>query len=108
MSPTVERGQVRLQAQRRRVWALAEAAEAHRSRAGYRKAESLLRQALDLAVKALGRDDLVVATLLNNLAVVHKYQGRFAEASCIRFAAGSMRPSPCFVRRSRERGRNSA
>src|SRR5262245_1243197 len=80
MCQTAERVQVRLQAQRRRVCALAEAAERYRSRAGYRQAESLLRQALAIAVKALGSEDPLVATLLNNLAVVHKYQGRFAEA----------------------------
>ena len=34
-----------------------------------------------MVVKSAERDDLVVATLFNNLAVVHKYQGRFAEAS---------------------------
>src|SRR5262249_61664516 len=65
---------------RRRVCALVEAAEAYRHRACYRKAESLLRQALAIAAKAPGRDDLAVATLLNNLAVVRKDQGRFAEA----------------------------
>src|SRR5947207_9315753 len=81
MSLMGERGQVGLVAQRRRICALADAAEVHRSRAGYGKAESLLRQALAIAVKALGSGDLVVATLLNNQAVVHKYQGRFAEAS---------------------------
>src|SRR5262249_35076848 len=108
MSRTAEREGVRLQARRRRVCALVEAAEVQRRPGGHGKAESLLRQALAIAVKALGRDDLVVATLMNNLAVVHEYQGRFAEASWIPFAAGAMRPSPCFVRRSRERGRNSA
>ena len=81
MSQKVERAQWSLEAQRRRVCALADAAEVHRSRAGYRKAESLLRQALAIAVKALGSKDLVIATLLNNLAVVHKFQGRFTEAS---------------------------
>ena len=79
MSRTAEPEQVRLNAQRRRICSLAEAAEVHRSRARYAKAESLLRQALAMA--ALGSDELVIATLLNNLAVVHKYQGRFAEAS---------------------------
>src|SRR5215208_2836601 len=80
MSRTAERRQVGLEPERRRVCALAEAAEAYRHRAGYDEVESLLRQALDIAVKALGRDDLAVAMLLNNLAVVHKDQGRFAEA----------------------------
>lgn len=80
MSRTREVGYERLEAQRRRVCALAEAAEVHRGQARYRKAESLLRRALAVAVRALGRGDLVVAALLNNLAVVHKYQGQFAEA----------------------------
>lgn len=58
MSRMAERGQDCLEAQRRRVCALADEAEVHRNQADYRKAESLLRQ---------------------SLAVVHKYQGRFAE-----------------------------
>ncbi len=66
--------------QRRRICALADAAEAHRHQGRYEKAESLLRRALTLAPAAFGGDDLAVASLLNNLAVVHKYQGRFTEA----------------------------
>jgi Tetratricopeptide repeat len=72
MSLTAERGQVNRKAQRRRVCALADAAEVQCRRASYGKAESLLRQALAIARKVLGRKDLVVATLLNNLAVVHR------------------------------------
>src|SRR5262249_28032424 len=81
MTRTAAPGQVRLERQWRRVSALADEAEAHRHQGRYRQAESFLRRALAIAAKALGREDLVVATLLNNLAVVHKYQGRFAEAS---------------------------
>jgi hypothetical protein len=62
---TTEEGQVRLETQRRRVCALAEAAEAHRSRARYGKAESLLLEALAIAVKAFGHEDLVAVSLLN-------------------------------------------
>src|SRR5262245_45582071 len=80
MSRTAKRRQVGLEAQRRRVCGLADEATIHRNEADYHKAESLLRRALAIAVKVFGRDDLVVATLLNNLAVVHKYQGRFADA----------------------------
>src|SRR5262245_46473647 len=80
MSPKSERGRVGLKV-RRCICALADAAEVHRGRAEYRKAESLLRRSLAIAVKFLGSNDPVVATLRNNLAVVYKYQGRFAEAS---------------------------
>src|SRR6185436_5818464 len=43
----------------------------------YDKAESFFRQALALA------HDGQIAGLLNNLAMVHKYQGRFSEASLL-------------------------
>ena len=79
MSRTAEPEQVRLNAQRRRICSLAEAAEVHRSRARYAKAESLLRQALAMA--SVASDELVIATLLNNLAVLCRSQGKHTEAA---------------------------
>ena len=46
----------------------------------YQQAEALYQQALAVAEAAFGAEHLEVATVLNNLAVVCKYLGRFAEA----------------------------
>src|SRR5262249_754042 len=45
--------------------------------------EPILRRALALAEEALGPRDVEVGLLLNQLGILHKYQGRFAEAGPI-------------------------
>src|SRR5689334_13831780 len=51
-----------------------------RAQGQYRQAESLYRRALDVAEAAFGPDHLVVACVLNNLAVLYKYTANFDEA----------------------------
>ena len=63
-----------------RIQSLGNLAAVLRIRGRYDEAEPLLRQALALAEEALGPRDVEVGSLLNQLAVLHKYQGRFAEA----------------------------
>ena len=53
---------------------------AHRAAGAYDKAEIDLRAALDAATGTGEADDLVLAGLLNDLAVVLKFSGRFGEA----------------------------
>ena len=50
------------------------------SQAKYEEAEALYRQAMDIDIRALGRDHPGVATDLNNLAGLLKATGRTAEA----------------------------
>ncbi len=46
----------------------------------YDEAEPLLYQALDIGKRSLGDDHPDVATRLNNLALLYKYQGRYSKA----------------------------
>ena len=46
----------------------------------YEEALSFAKKALQLGEEELGLDDPAMATLLNNLAVLYKAQGRYAEA----------------------------
>src|SRR5207249_12110872 len=46
----------------------------------YDKADWLVRKALVAAEQALGPDHPELTALLNNLGVIHKYQGRYREA----------------------------
>ena len=46
----------------------------------YEEALSFAKKALQLGEEELGLDDPATATLLNNLAVLYKAQGRYAEA----------------------------
>ena len=46
----------------------------------YAEAEAFYTRAIDLWEKALGRDDLAVATGRNNLGLLYYHQGRYAEA----------------------------
>ncbi len=65
---------------RLRVQSLGDLASLYRVQGRYEEAEPLFHQALDLAERAFGPDDLEVSSVLNNLAVLYKYTGRFAEA----------------------------
>jgi Tfp pilus assembly protein PilF len=49
----------------------------------YRTAEWRFKRALAIAERAFGPNDPEVATLLNNLGVLHKSQGRFADATIV-------------------------
>ena len=66
--------------QMRRVHSLRRKAAFYCDQAQYEKAESLYHQALSLIETACGVERLEVTTILNNLAVVYKYMGRFTEA----------------------------
>src|SRR5262245_41351878 len=69
------------QQSRTAVWRLTNCADTCRSRGRYAEAERLFLQALALAETVLGRDDLEVSTILNNLGVLYKYMGRFDEGA---------------------------
>src|SRR5438067_2280481 len=59
---------------------LVRAAQCALSRGEYPRAERLFGLALRLAERVLGPTDVVVGAVLNDLGIVHKYQGRFDEA----------------------------
>ena len=50
------------------------------SRGEYARAERLFGFALRIAERVLGATDVLVGAILNDLGIVHKYQGRFDEA----------------------------
>ena len=54
-------------------------AQTHQDRAEYSQAEQVYLRALSLIERSCGPDHEEVSTALNNLAVVYKYMGRFAE-----------------------------
>jgi hypothetical protein len=59
---------------------LARVAQGALSRGNYPRAERLFGLALRIAERMLGSTDVVVAAILNDLGLVHRYQGRFDEA----------------------------
>ena len=59
---------------------LARAAQYALSRGEYARAERLFGFALRVAERMLRANDVLVGALLNDLGMVHKYQGRFDEA----------------------------
>jgi tetratricopeptide (TPR) repeat protein len=59
---------------------LVRVAQAALSRGNYPRAERLFGLALRIAERMLGPTDVVVAAVLNDLGLVHRYQGRFDEA----------------------------
>lgn len=63
-----------------RVQSLTGLALVFRAQGRYREAEPLFLQALLRAKKSFGPGDLEVSVVLNNLAVLYKYTGRFIEA----------------------------
>src|SRR5436309_747087 len=63
-----------------RVQSLVQRARLSFTRGRYSEAERLYRRGLALAEKTFAPGALELGTLLNGLAVVHKYQARFAEA----------------------------
>ena len=65
---------------RLRVRALCAVGSALRCQGRYRDAEQPLREALELAERRFGNDDLAVGEAANNLAVLYKYTARFDEA----------------------------
>src|SRR5437867_11986313 len=69
--------QPRTEVSRSRVQALVQQAQLSFTRGRYSDAERLYRRALALAEKAFAPGALELGTLLNGLAVVHKYQARF-------------------------------
>src|SRR5687767_8256387 len=65
---------------RLRVQRLGLLAHVRQERGRYGSSERLYRRALALAEEHLPPDDLDVASLLNGLGILHKYQGRYDEA----------------------------
>ncbi|HEU0106361.1 MAG TPA: tetratricopeptide repeat protein, partial [Vicinamibacteria bacterium] len=65
---------------RPRFVTLARRGNAHRARGEYAAAGRLLRRALAGAERAFGPPSVEVATALNDLGVVYKYQARLDEA----------------------------
>src|SRR5215510_1530080 len=63
--------------ERLRVQVLGNLAGLYRILGHYDKSEALLHEVLALARTLFGPTDLQLAALLTNLAVLHKYQGRF-------------------------------
>jgi tetratricopeptide (TPR) repeat protein len=55
-------------------------AEEYYSQEKYAEAEPLLKRALEIREKALGKDHPDTATILNNLAALYNLQGDYAEA----------------------------
>ncbi len=66
--------------QLKRLHSLSRQVEVCCAQGQYQKAESLYRHALSRAEMTCGAEHIEVSTILNNLAVVYKYLGRFAEA----------------------------
>jgi hypothetical protein len=66
--------------ERIRVQSLDHLATLCRMRGRYDEAERLSRRALALAEEEFGPEDGEVASILNNLAVLHEYQARYDEA----------------------------
>jgi tetratricopeptide (TPR) repeat protein len=52
----------------------------YQSLARYTEAEPLIRRAIEIDEKALGKDHPEVAAHYNNLALLLEYQGKYAEA----------------------------
>src|SRR5215213_1406270 len=62
------------------VQALGLLANVRQARGRYAASERLYRRALALAEEHFAPDDLDLASLLNGLGILHKYQGRYDEA----------------------------
>src|ERR1043165_3291076 len=67
-------------AEREHIHGLGILAQRHREQGRYAAAEELLQRALEIAGRAYAPDDLEIAGILNDLGVVHKFQGRYEEA----------------------------
>jgi tetratricopeptide repeat protein len=96
-----------------RIRALDHLGTLERIQGRYDRAEALFRDALARAIRLCGPQSLEVSIVLNNLAVVHKYQGRFPEGRRLyqrsSTRAGATRaPSPSRGAPSRSGNRRSA